>query len=151
MGLGFLVILLVGSRVRLAGHARELSEERRGLFVPVPEPASHAGDGAAEEVHVPTVGGDTGSYPPVHDARSAFAAKRYRQRVRLGFGYSCSSRLARQRLVPVTFTDQVEAGLRLLMRQAAEQQTRHAAGLVGVDKQRAARTFQRTRDRGSRR
>lgn len=57
--------------------------------------------------------------------------------------------LARQHLIPVTFTDQVEAGLRLLVRQAAEQQTRHAAGLVGVDKQRAARTFQQTRDRGS--
>ena len=59
--------------------------------------------------------------------------------------------LARQHLVPAGFTDQVEAGLRLLMREAAEQQTRHAARLVGVDRERAAQTFKQTRDRGSRR
>lgn len=59
--------------------------------------------------------------------------------------------LARQHLVPVGFTDQVEAGLRLLVRHATEQQTRQAARLVGVDKERATQTHRQTRERGTRR
>lgn len=59
--------------------------------------------------------------------------------------------LARQHLVPVGFTDQVEAGLRLLVREAAEQQTRQAARLVSVDQGRATETFEKIRDRRSRR
>lgn len=57
--------------------------------------------------------------------------------------------LARQDLVPVGFTDQVEAGLRLLVRHAAEQQTRQAARLVGVDKERATQAYRQTRERGA--
>jgi hypothetical protein len=59
--------------------------------------------------------------------------------------------LARQHLVPVGFTDQVEAGLRLLVRHATEQQTRHAARLVGVDKELATQAFRQTREWGTRR
>jgi hypothetical protein len=55
--------------------------------------------------------------------------------------------LARHRLVPETFSDQVEAGLRLLVRHAGEEQTRHAAGLVGADRQRAEQTYRRLRGR----
>jgi hypothetical protein len=58
--------------------------------------------------------------------------------------------LARQHLVPVGFTDQVEAGLRLLVRQATEERTRQSARLVGADEERATETFQQIRDRGSR-
>ena len=58
--------------------------------------------------------------------------------------------LARQRLVPVTFSEQVEAGLRLLVRQAGENQTRHAAGLVGADARRAEQTYRRLQGRGGR-
>lgn len=58
--------------------------------------------------------------------------------------------LARQRLVPVTFSEQVEAGLRLLVRQAGEHQTRHAAGLVGADRPRAEQTYRRLRSGGER-
>lgn len=58
--------------------------------------------------------------------------------------------LARQRLVPVTFSEQVEAGLRLLARQAGEQQTRHAAGLVGADRRRAEQAYRRLHHRGQR-
>lgn len=53
--------------------------------------------------------------------------------------------LARQRLVPASFSDQVQAGLRLLVRHAAEEQTRHAAGLVGADRQRADQTYRQLR------
>ena len=56
--------------------------------------------------------------------------------------------LARQRLVPVTFSKQVHAGLPPLVSQAREQQTPHAAGLVGVDRARAARTYRRLRPPG---
>lgn len=49
--------------------------------------------------------------------------------------------LARQQVIPASFSDQVDAGLRLLIRQAAEEQTRHAAGLVGADRQRAEQTY----------
>lgn len=56
--------------------------------------------------------------------------------------------VARQRLVPASFSDQVDAGLRLLVRAAADEQTRHAAGLVGADRQRAEQTYRRlNRDR----
>lgn len=58
--------------------------------------------------------------------------------------------LARQRLVPVTFSEQVEAGLRLLVRQASGHQTRHAAGLVGADRRRAEQTYRRLHDRRER-
>lgn len=58
--------------------------------------------------------------------------------------------LARQRLVPVTFSEQVEAGLRLLVREARENQTRHAAGLVGVDRLRAEETYRRLHHPGER-
>lgn len=59
--------------------------------------------------------------------------------------------LARQQLIPVGFTDQVEAGLRLLVRDATEQQTRQAAGLVGADRQRAEQTYRRLHARGGER
>ena len=58
--------------------------------------------------------------------------------------------LARQRLVPVTFSEQVEAGLRLLVRQAREHQARHAAGLVGADRERAEETYRRLHGRDER-
>lgn len=58
--------------------------------------------------------------------------------------------LARQRLVPVTFSKQVHAGLRLLLSQAREQQTRNAAGLVGVDRPRAEQTYRRLHRPGER-
>ena len=55
--------------------------------------------------------------------------------------------LARQRLVPVTFSEQVEAALHLLVREARETQTRHAAGLVGADRPRAEQTYRRLHGR----
>jgi|FLYM01.1.fsa_nt_gi hypothetical protein len=58
--------------------------------------------------------------------------------------------LARQHLVPVGFTDQVEAGLRLLVSHAVEEQTRQAARVVGVDEERTRQTFEKMRDPGSR-
>lgn len=58
--------------------------------------------------------------------------------------------LARQHLVPVGFTDQVEAGLRLLVSHAIEERTRQAARVVGADEGRARQTFEKMRDRGSR-
>lgn len=58
--------------------------------------------------------------------------------------------LARKRLVPVTFSDQVDAGLRLLLDHAAQQQTRHAAGLVGADRDRAEQTYRQLRRRPGR-
>ena len=59
--------------------------------------------------------------------------------------------LARQQLVPAGFTDQVEAGLRLLVRHATERKTRYAAGLVGADLQRAEATYRRLHARGGER
>jgi hypothetical protein len=56
--------------------------------------------------------------------------------------------LARRRLVPVTFSEQVEAGLRHVVRQARENQTRHAAGLVGADRPHAGQTYRRLHGRG---
>lgn len=52
-------------------------------------------------------------------------------------------RLARDRRVPVTFADQVDAGLRLLVRQAEQQQTRRSAELVGADRERAREAYRR--------
>lgn len=54
---------------------------------------------------------------------------------------------ARQRLVPDSFGDQVEAGLRLLVRAAADEQTRHAVGLGGADRHRAEQTYRRLHPR----
>ena len=59
--------------------------------------------------------------------------------------------LARQQLIPAGFTDQVEAGLRLLVRDAADQKTRQAAGLVGADRQRAEQTYRRLHGHGGER
>jgi hypothetical protein len=55
--------------------------------------------------------------------------------------------LARRRLVPVSFSDQVNAGLRLLVWQAGQEQTRRAAGLVGADRPRAEDTYRRLHPR----
>lgn len=52
-------------------------------------------------------------------------------------------RLARERQVPVTFADQVDAGLRLLVRQVEEQRARRSAELVGADRERARETYRR--------
>ena len=57
--------------------------------------------------------------------------------------------LARRRLVPETFTEQVEAGLRLLIGQALQTETRHAAGLVNADRRRAEETYRLLRGRGA--
>lgn len=54
---------------------------------------------------------------------------------------------ARQGLVPVTFTDQVNAGLRFLLDHAEEQRTAGAARLVGADRERAERTYRQLRGR----
>ena len=51
--------------------------------------------------------------------------------------------LARQGQVPVTFAEQVDAGLRLLARGATEQQLRHAARRLAADQQRAEQAFDR--------
>lgn len=59
--------------------------------------------------------------------------------------------LARLQLIPAGFTDQVEAGLRLLVRHATDQQTRQAAGVVGSDRQRAEQTYRRLHSRGDER
>ena len=58
--------------------------------------------------------------------------------------------LARDRLVPASFSDQVDAGLRLLARQAREEQTHRAAGLVRADRERAEQTYRRLQDRAQR-
>jgi hypothetical protein len=59
--------------------------------------------------------------------------------------------LARLQLIPTGFTDQVEVALRLLVRRAAEQRTRQAAGLVGADRQRAEQTYRRLHGRSGER
>jgi hypothetical protein len=58
--------------------------------------------------------------------------------------------LARQRAVPVTFAEQVDAALRLLAQHAAEQRLRRSAGLVRADRNRADETFRRLRRRDRR-
>lgn len=57
---------------------------------------------------------------------------------------------ARERLVPVTFGQQVDAGLRLLLHQADDQQTRRSASLVAADGQRAEATYRQLRQRRER-
>ncbi|MFN2557490.1 MAG: hypothetical protein ABR592_11605 [Nitriliruptorales bacterium] len=49
--------------------------------------------------------------------------------------------LARERAVPVTFAEQVDAGLRLLIQQRAEARLRRSAALVAADEQRARKTY----------
>lgn len=50
--------------------------------------------------------------------------------------------LARERLVPVTFAEQVDAGLRLLVQRIEDAQARRSAELVAADHDRAERTYQ---------
>lgn len=45
--------------------------------------------------------------------------------------------LARTRVIPVTFAEQVDSGLRLLVAQARDTQLRQAAGRVAADRDRA--------------
>ncbi len=49
--------------------------------------------------------------------------------------------LARQRAVPATFAEQVDAGLRLLAQHATEERLRRSAALVAADEQRAHKTY----------
>jgi hypothetical protein len=51
--------------------------------------------------------------------------------------------LARQRVVPVTFAEQVDAGLRLLVQEASEQRVRRSAAVVAADQERAQDVFRR--------
>ena len=51
--------------------------------------------------------------------------------------------LARTRAVPVTFAEQVDSGLRLLVAQAREAQLRQAAGRVAADRDRAEDLYRR--------
>ncbi len=53
--------------------------------------------------------------------------------------------LARQRAVPVTFAEQVDAGLRLLIQQASEERVRRSAALVAADQKRAQQTYRQLR------
>lgn len=58
-------------------------------------------------------------------------------------------RLARQRLIPETFTGQVDAALRLLVDQVTERQARRSAQLVAADRDRAQATYRRLQPRSS--
>ena len=51
--------------------------------------------------------------------------------------------LARQRLVPTSFTEQVDAGLRLLVRQAEDALVRRSSELVAADRDRAERDYRK--------
>lgn len=51
--------------------------------------------------------------------------------------------LARHGLVPVTFAEQVDAGLHLLVTRAADEQTRRSAQLVATDQPRAEAAYRR--------
>jgi hypothetical protein len=51
--------------------------------------------------------------------------------------------LARARLVPVTFAEQVDAGLRLLAAQAEQARLRRAAARVAADDERARADYDR--------
>lgn len=51
--------------------------------------------------------------------------------------------LARERLVPVLFSEQVDAGLRMLTKQAADAQVRRSAALVAADDARSQATYRR--------
>jgi hypothetical protein len=55
--------------------------------------------------------------------------------------------LTRQRLIPITFTEQVNAGLRLLAQQAKDERTRQAALLVDADRKRAEQTYRQVHGR----
>lgn len=57
------------------------------------------------------------------------------------------AQLARQRLVPETFAGQVDAGLRLLVRHAQDQQVRRNAELIAADRERAQRAYRQLRGR----
>ena len=52
-------------------------------------------------------------------------------------------RLARDRLVPATFAEQVEAGLRMLVTEATQARLRHAAARLAADQVRAEQAFDR--------
>lgn len=52
-------------------------------------------------------------------------------------------RLARDRVVPATFADQVDAGLRLLVAQARDTQLRDAAARLAADRDRAEQLYHR--------
>jgi hypothetical protein len=56
--------------------------------------------------------------------------------------------LARDRLVPVTFAEQVDAGLRLLAAQAQEQRLRRAAAHLAADEERARADYDRLHGNG---
>ena len=61
-------------------------------------------------------------------------ATRQQRSVRIAAGLLAElDELARDRLVPVTFAGQVEAGLRLLADQAREEQLRRSARLVAAE------------------
>lgn len=49
--------------------------------------------------------------------------------------------LARQGLVPTTFSEQVHAGLRLLVAQAGQVRVRRSAALLAADEERAQQAF----------
>lgn len=51
--------------------------------------------------------------------------------------------LARKHTVPETFGEQVDAGLRLLVREAGAEQARRSAALVAADHDRAQDAYQR--------
>ena len=51
--------------------------------------------------------------------------------------------LARGRAVPVTFAEQVDTGLRLLIAQARDSQLRHAADRLAADRDRAEDLYRR--------
>lgn len=55
--------------------------------------------------------------------------------------------LARDRLVPVTFAEQVDAGLRLLAAQGEQTRLRRAATRVAVDDERARADYDRLHGR----
>lgn len=49
--------------------------------------------------------------------------------------------LAQQRLIPVAFTGQVDAALRLLVEQTVEAQTRHRAKVLRADRERSRQAY----------
>ena len=56
--------------------------------------------------------------------------------------------LARARTVPVTFAEQVDAGLRLLVAQARDAQLRQAADRLAADRDRAEALYRRLHGAG---
>lgn len=57
--------------------------------------------------------------------------------------------LVRENQVPVSFTGQVNAALRLLIDHASEQRARRAAQLVAADRERAQATYRKLQGRRS--